>query len=203
MKANERQNEDRQIVAIGTSTGGPRALQRVLTELPEDFSAPIVIVQHMPKGFTKSLAERLHRESALVVKEASHRDCLKRGHVYVAPGGYHMKINFIHDHLEIELTKEALHLGHRPSVDVLFHSIAKLPHVQKVAVVLTGMGKDGANGVQQIKSVDESAVVIAESSESAIINGMPAAAVDTGYTTYVLHLKDISTSLYKIVNRRG
>ena len=203
MSGNDRQKEEQLIVAIGTSTGGPRALQRVLTELPKDFSAPIVIVQHMPKGFTKSLAERLHRESALVVKEASHRDCLKSGHVYVAPGGYHMKIKSIHNHLEVELTKEALHLGHRPSVDVLFQSIAELAHVQKIAVVLTGMGKDGANGVQQIKTFDKSALIIAESSESAIINGMPAAAIDTGYTTHVLHLKDISTSLYKIVNRRG
>ena len=203
MSGNELQKEKQSIVAIGTSTGGPRALQKILTELPEDFSAPIVIVQHMPKGFTKSLAERLHRESALVVKEASHRDYLECGHVYVAPGGYHMKVKSLNNNLEIELTKEALHLGHRPSVDVLFQSIAELTNVQKVAVVLTGMGRDGANGVQQIKSFDESAVIIAESSESAIIYGMPGAVFDTGYTTHVLHLKDIGTSLYGIVKRRG
>lgn len=191
------------IVAIGTSTGGPRALQSILTELPEDFSAPIVIVQHMPKGFTKSLAERLHRESSLVVKEAAHRDRLKRGHVYVAPGGFHMKVKLLHNNLEIELTKEALHLGHRPSVDVLFQSIAELSNVQKIAVVLTGMGKDGASGVKRIKGCDESAIIIAESHESAIIDGMPRATVDTGLTTYVLHLKDISTSLYKGAKRRS
>lgn len=191
------------IVAIGTSTGGPRALQRVLKDLPEDFPAPIVIVQHMPKGFTRSLAERLDRESEVVVKEASHRDQLQAGHVYVAPGGYHMKLVTIANSMTVELTKEAVHLGHRPAVDVLFQSIAELENVHKLAVVLTGMGKDGASGVERIKQLDPESTIIAESHESTIIDGMPKAAIDTGVVDHVLHLHDIGIRLCEIVKRRG
>jgi len=191
------------IIAVGTSTGGPRALQRVLKDLPEDFPAPIVIVQHMPKGFTKSLSERLNRESYLQVKEANHGDLLQNGHVYVAPGDFHMKLKASGTHIEIELTKEAFHMGHRPSVDKLFSSLANLSSRQKIVVVLTGMGKDGAQGVIQIKQKDPNAVVIAESSESAIINGMPKATIDTGLSSHVLHLHDIGETLTHMVKRRG
>lgn len=196
-------NNRNMIVAIGTSTGGPRALQRLLVDLPEDFPAPIVIVQHMPKGFTKSLAERLHRESSLSVKEASHRDRLKKGHVYVAPGGFHMKLKPFGTSIEVELTKEAVHMGHRPSVDILFQSLADVGDIQKIAVVLTGMGKDGAEGVTYIKEQDDSAIIIAESEESAIINGMPQATIDTGFASRIVHLHEIGMTLTEIVRRRG
>lgn len=198
-----RRSHKKLVVAVGTSTGGPRALLRMLLDLPADFLAPIVIVQHMPKGFTKSLAERLHRETSLQVKEASQSDVLELGHVYIAPGGYHMKLKSLGTRIEIVLTKEAPHMGHRPSVDLLFQSLANLTYTDKIAVVLTGMGKDGAEGVKQIKQQDPSAMIIAESKKSAIIDGMPKATIDTGLTSHVLHLHDIGATLTQIVNRRG
>lgn len=203
MKSSNTLQAEQTIVAIGTSTGGPRALQRMLKDLPEDFPAPIVIVQHMPKGFTKSLAERLDRESNLIVKEASHRDKLKPGHAYIAPGDYHMRLQSVGYRVEVELTKEAFHLGHRPAVDILFKSLSELDFVQKFAIVLTGMGKDGAQGVNLIKQADPHATIIAESHESAIIDGMPKSTIDTGLVTQILHLNDIGTTLCKIVKRRS
>lgn len=190
------------IVAIGTSTGGPRALQRILQDLPEDFLAPIVIVQHMPKGFTKSLAERLNNNCRLRVNEAVHGEVIDPGNVYLAPGGFHMKLKRVGTKTFIELTKEALYMGHRPSVNLLFQSLAELPYTEKIAVVLTGMGKDGAEGIAQIKERDTNAIIIAESKKSAVIDGMPKAAIDTGLTTDIIHLHDIGTSLTKIINGR-
>lgn len=192
----------RTIVAIGTSTGGPRALEQILQRIPKDFSAPIVIVQHMPKGFTKSLAERLNRVCALHVKEASNGELVERGTVYIAPGDYHMQIHPIGSKMKIDLTKEALYMGHRPSVNLLFASLTALLAYRKIVVVLTGMGKDGAEGISQLKASDPNTIVIAESKETAIIDGMPKAAIDTGYTNDILHLHDISTRLVAYLKGR-
>ena len=189
------------IVAIGTSTGGPKALEYMITNLPKDFPAPIVIVQHMPKGFTKSLAERLNHKSFLHVKEGEHGEVVEQGNVYIAPGSFHMKLSALGTKVMIELTKEAIYMGHRPSVNTLFQSLAALSFMDKYVVVLTGMGKDGAEGVTQIKERDTSAVIIAESKETAIINGMPQATIDTGLVTNVIPLDKIGKSLTDMIKR--
>lgn len=187
------------IVAIGTSTGGPRALQQIITRLPKNIKAPVFIVQHMPAGFTKSLAERLNQKSQVTVKEAIHGEIVKNGTVYIAPGDLHMKLKSIGTSVAIELTKEKAVNGHRPSVDVLFTSLANVKHVNKLAVVLTGMGSDGSNGIKALKAGDKDAVVIAESEESAVVYGMPKAAVRTNLVTKEVVLSDISGFITKLL----
>lgn len=187
------------IVGIGTSTGGPRALQQVLTTLPKDFPAPIVIVQHMPPKFTKSLADRLNMLSHIEVKEANHGELLRKGVAYVAPGDFHMKVRQVGRSLAIELTKDELELGHRPAVNVLFESMATLKQINKFAIVLTGMGRDGANGIQKIRSSDSQAIILSEAEESTVVYGMPSAAVKTGCVNQVVHLNNISQTLNKLV----
>ena len=131
----------KKFIVIGTSTGGPRALQKVLTALPADIRAPILIVQHMPPGFTKSLAERLNLLSNIDVKEAEHGEIVRNGTAYIAPGGFHMEVKRIGESYSIVLNQEEPHRsGHRPSVDVLFESVAKLSTIEKIAVIMTGMG---------------------------------------------------------------
>ena len=190
--------KDYSLIAIGTSTGGPRALQRVITDLPEDFQTPILIVQHMPPHFTRSLAERLNKLTDLHVKEAMDGDCLQARSIYVAPGDFHMVVEERGMEYRIKLTKTPSVNNHRPSVDVLFHSIAMLQNVNKTAVVLTGMGSDGSDGIRQIKKADEQAFIISESEESSVIYGMPKAAYETGLVDQVLPLHKVGRFLGKI-----
>lgn len=188
------------IVAIGTSTGGPKALQTVLSNIPKNFPAPIVIVQHMPSGFTKSLAERLDNICHINVREAVDGDALEPGTAYIAPGNYHMIVN---ESFEISVYKDHERDGHRPSVNILFESIASLSQISKIAVVLTGMGKDGATGVTAMKKQDKNTVIIVESEETAIIHGMPRAALKTGYVTEVIRLENIGESIIHYIMKRG
>ncbi|MCF3942413.1 protein-glutamate methylesterase/protein-glutamine glutaminase [Oceanobacillus alkalisoli] len=190
--------KDNSLIAIGTSTGGPRALQQVITDLPEDFQTPILIVQHMPPYFTKSLAERLNKLTKLHVKEAMDGDCLQARSIYIAPGDFHMVVEEHGTEYRIKLTKSPPVNNHRPSVDSLFHSIAMLENVNKTAVILTGMGSDGSDGIRQIKKVDKRAFVIAESIESTVIYGMPKAAYETGLVDQVLPLHQIGHFLGKL-----
>lgn len=189
------------VVAIGTSTGGPKALQRVLTELPKGFKAPVFIVQHMPSRFTKSLANRLNSLTDIQVKEATNEEIVVAGTAYIAPGDYHMTVSQTGKQFMIHLNQEKTIKGHRPSVDVLFDSIARLDDVHKIAVILTGMGKDGAMGIKQIKERDQSAVIIAESEQSAVIYGMPAAALETNCVTDVAHIEEIGELITNHVER--
>lgn len=182
-------------IVIGTSTGGPRALQRIIEQLPEDFPAPILIVQHMPAMFTNSLASRLNNVGKIRVKEAVHGEIIVKSTVYIAPGNYHMKVKENGHLLTIELNQEEEILGHRPSVDVLFESLAQTERIHKIAVVLTGMGKDGAEGVRKIKQSQPGAIIIAESKETAVIDGMPNAAIATNCVTEILRLEDIANAL--------
>ncbi|HLR70893.1 MAG TPA: chemotaxis-specific protein-glutamate methyltransferase CheB [Pseudogracilibacillus sp.] len=191
------------IIAIGASTGGPRALQQILQSIPSDFSTPILIVQHMPSGFTSSLSKRLDNISHITVQEAKHGDIIEQGKAYIAPGNFHMKVKKQGKQMVIETTKEDTQLGHRPSINVLFDSLASLDSVHKIAVVLTGMGKDGAEGIIQIKESQPSAVILAESKDTAIINGMPNAAIQTNYVTEVLRLEHIVKALVDYTTKRG
>ena len=184
------------IIAIGTSTGGPRALQQVLTSLPGNIQAPIFIVQHMPPGFTKSLSERLNALCKINVVEAEHQMNVLPNTAYIAPGGYHMEVISLDDNdLVIHLNESPPIKGHRPSVDVLFQSISQLPR-KKVISVLTGMGSDGAIGIKEIKDKG-SAYIIAESEQTTIVNGMPKAAIETGLVDEVVELTAIASVIMK------
>lgn len=188
------------VVAIGTSTGGPRALQQVLTRLPENFPAPIVIVQHMPKGFTKSLANRLDSLSQINVKEAENGQKLEKGTAYIAPGGFHLRVKNIANALFAKVSKEKPRNGHQPSVDVLFESVSELHSYQVYAVVMTGMGADGAQGLIEIKEKNKNAIIVSESQRTAIVYGMPQAAVKTNLVDHVTDLNKISEVLINKIN---
>lgn len=186
------------IVAVGTSTGGPRALHEVICSLPADFPAPVLVVQHMPPKFTKSLAQRLDSFSALRVVEAEQGEAVLAGVVYIAPGGYHMKLAKAATGYTIQLSEEPQRNGHRPSVDVLFESLVPLHELTRHAVIMTGMGSDGSTGMKQLaESGAES--TIAESEETCIVYGMPRSAIEGGFVQTVLPLQHIASQLVNVV----
>ncbi|MFB1049554.1 chemotaxis response regulator protein-glutamate methylesterase [Paraliobacillus sp. JSM ZJ581] len=191
------------IVAIGTSTGGPRALQQVLTQLPKEFPSPIVIVQHMPAGFTQSLAKRLNNMSKIEVKEAEDGEILRNGTAYIAPGGYQMRVESRGSANIIRINKEAPRNGHQPSVDVLFESLATLSSYQVYTVLMTGMGNDGANGLITLKNKKKNTIAISESKETCVVYGMPQAAEKTNLVNFVAELPEISHVLIKQMKSRG
>jgi two-component system, chemotaxis family, protein-glutamate methylesterase/glutaminase len=186
----------KKLILIGTSTGGPRALQAVLTAFPENIGAPILVVQHMPPGFTKSLATRLDSLSKIKVKEAEDGEILQKGTAYIAPGGYHLKVRKTGLTLAISLDKSQIRNGHRPSVDVLFESASSVSDFSKIAVIMTGMGSDGANGLIELKK-NGAVKAIAESSETSIVFGMPKAAIATNLVDSVEHVDQIAKAIVK------
>lgn len=187
------------LVAIGTSTGGPKALKVVLEQIPSRFPAPIVIVQHMPANFTKSLAQRLNSLCAIEVVEGEEGMVLKQGTAYIAPGGYHMVVvPSGGGQYKISLSKQDLRNGHRPSVDVLYESILTLTSLKRHAVLLTGMGNDGAKAMKQLYDSGVTST-IAESEETCIVYGMPRSAIEKNCVNYVLPLQAIGAKLIQIV----
>lgn len=168
----------KKIIVIGTSTGGPRALQTVLAGLPEEVDAPILIVQHMPPVFTKSLATRLNSLCKIKVKEAEEGELIQKGVAYIAPGGFHLKVRKVGMSWAILLDQSELRHGHRPSVDVLFESVSEMNDSAKIAVIMTGMGVDGSLGLMKLKQ-EGPLKAIAESQETSIVFGMPKAAINT------------------------
>lgn len=162
------------ILALGASTGGPRALASILFGLPENFPAGIVIAQHMPPGFTRTLAERLDRRAAVAVREAADGDRIEPGVALIGVGGRQISVVRDREGLLVRIPSESDRLLHRPSVDLLFHSVAESSGDRAVAAVLTGMGQDGAEGLGAIRAAGGR--TFAESEESAIIFGMPRAA---------------------------
>ncbi|MBD7964270.1 protein-glutamate methylesterase/protein-glutamine glutaminase [Fictibacillus norfolkensis] len=189
----KRDHKDK-LVLIGTSTGGPRALQQVITKLPTDLDAPVVVVQHMPAGFTKSLADRLNSLSNVSVKEAEDHELLQKGYVYIAPGGFHVRLYEKMERLYVSLHKDDPVGGHRPAVNVLFSSASKLKDYQKIAVIMTGMGSDGTEGIVDLKEAG-STVVIAEAKESCVVYGMPKTAVLTKKVDEIVHLELIGSAI--------
>lgn len=193
------------IVCIGSSTGGPRALQEVLTKLPQHFQAPIVIVQHMPAGFTKSLANRLDSLCQIHVKEAENGEILKPGVAYIAPGGFHTTVKKMGTTLAITTDETPPLRGHRPAVDVLFETVSLIQGYQKLAVILTGMGSDGTEGMKKLKQTGHTKV-IAESEKTSVVYGMPKAAVATNLVDEIKDLHDIGEAIVHTVvqwNRGG
>jgi two-component system chemotaxis response regulator CheB len=167
-----------EVIAIGTSTGGPPALQAIIPRLPAALAAPLLIVQHMPAGFTRSLAERLDQRSRIRVREAQDGDPVRPGMALIAPAGRHMKVRRRDGQTRIWLDDEPRGALHRPAIDVLMASVAKLYGRGVLGVLLTGMGSDGVEGLRAIRAAGGR--TLAESEESAVIYGMPKAAVEAG-----------------------
>lgn len=184
------------IIGIGASTGGPKALQKVLEELEANFPAPIVIVQHMPKLFTKPFAERLNGVCNLRVKEAEHDDELTAGNVYIAHGDSHMRVVKTGNVFKIKTDNGPKVSGHRPSVDVLFESLVELiKDVKITAVQMTGMGRDGAEAMKKLH--DRGARCIVQNKETSIVYGMPGSAVELGAYDMIVPLEKISNEILR------
>lgn len=184
------------IVAIGTSTGGPKALQEVIPKLPGDLNASVIIVQHMPPKFTKSLAERLDGMSQFTVKEAEDRELLRAGYAYIAPGDQHLKLKKSGADFQIVLTQEPPVTGHRPSADAMFYSLADLGLFNVIGVIMTGMGSDGAKGLERIKH-ETDGYIIAQNEESCVVYGMPKSTVKLGVVDKECDLHFISNEIVK------
>ncbi len=181
------------IIAIGISTGGPNALQFLLSQLPADFPSTILIVQHMPEGFTEMFAKRLDECCALDVQEARSGDLLTAGRVLLCPGNRHMIVRRM-PRGDIIVLNDAPHVnGHRPSVDVLFKSLAQEFGLLAVGVLMTGMGEDGAAGLGAIKAAN--GMTIAQSEESCVVGGMPRAAITKGYANRIVPLDGMASYL--------
>ncbi|WP_232697051.1 protein-glutamate methylesterase/protein-glutamine glutaminase [Brevibacillus daliensis] len=189
----------KKLVLLGTSTGGPRALQTLLPDIPVDFPAPILIVQHMPPGFTKSLAQRLDTLCAITVKEAEQGEEILAGTAYIAPGGYHMEVEQqSNGSLYIKLHQAEPKGGHRPSVDVMFMSASQLKRIRQWAVILTGMGADGTEGLQNLKASVQVTGLI-EDQSTCVVFGMPRAAIHAGLADYVVPLNKMADTLVRLV----
>jgi two-component system chemotaxis response regulator CheB len=174
-----RQAAPAEVVVIGTSTGGPPALQQIIPRLPAPFAASLLVVQHMPEGFTRSLAERLDHRSLLPVREAEDGEALVPGLVLIAPAGRHMKLRRRGQApARVWLDEEPRSALHRPSVDVLMASVARAYGPRTLGIVLTGMGTDGVEGLRAIRAAGGR--TLAESEESCVIYGMPKAALEAG-----------------------
>ncbi|MBM7603303.1 two-component system chemotaxis response regulator CheB [Metabacillus crassostreae] len=187
-------SKNKSLVCIGTSTGGPRALQQVLPKIPADINAPIFIVQHMPPGFTLSLANRLNTVSLITVKEAVNGEVVKNGTAYIAPGGSHLKVIKSGTSLTIKIDQSDIRNGHRPSVDVMFESISEIPDYNKIAVIMTGMGADGSDGLKKLKNTGH-VKAISESEQTSIVYGMPKAAVGTTFVDKVEDVQNIAAAI--------
>lgn len=187
------------VVGIGISTGGPVALRQVLPLLPPDFPGT-VLVQHMPDTFTKAFAQRLDAESQVEVKEAEDGDLVKVGRVLVAPGNFHMRVKKDRGFLKVCLSKEDPVSGHRPSVDVLFQSLAEEVGSKAVAVIMTGMGRDGASGIGMIKQAGGYAM--AQDEASCTVFGMPKVAIKEEAVNEVVPLSKISARLISAANQK-
>jgi two-component system chemotaxis response regulator CheB len=166
------------VVVIGTSTGGPAALQAIIPRLPPNLAVPILVVQHMPLGFTRSLAERLDQKSALVVREARDGEPPQPGRVLIAPAGRHLKLRRVHGEPRLWLDQEPEDALHRPSVDVLMQTAARVYGQGVLGIVLTGMGSDGVEGLRAIRAAG--GLTLAQSEDSCVIFGMPKAALEAG-----------------------
>jgi two-component system chemotaxis response regulator CheB len=184
------------VVIIGASTGGPRALSAVVSQLPADLPAALLIVQHMPVGFTRSLAERLDGQSPLAIKEAAPGDVVEVGRGLVAPGGFHMQVDA---QGQITVNQNPPVHGVRPAVDVTMISLAQRYGSSVVGVVLTGMGNDGANGAALIRS--SGGYIIAEDESTSVVWGMPRCVIEAGAAHEVAPLPQVAAAICQAVRK--
>jgi len=186
------------IVAIGTSTGGPKALQDVITQLPQEFPLPIVIAQHMPPNFTGPFAERLNQCSKIEVKEANEGDVLKPGLALLAPGRGHMRVMRKRDmNVVVTISENREEYIYRPSVDALMLSVAECFPGRSLGVILTGMGNDGLKGLTALKKTGGR--IFAQNEQTCVVYGMPKAVVDAGIADKVLPLEDMAGEIINAV----
>lgn len=195
MKPMRDRRKNEPVVVIGSSTGGPRALNTVIPALPKGLNAPVMIIQHMPAGFTRSLADRLDSLSPLKVKEAVPGDTLKVGQVLIAPGGFHTV--FDQDEQATMNQNPPVH-GVRPSVDVTLTSIVQLYGEKTISVILTGMGHDGTNGSGLVRSAGGK--VVAEDESTCVVWGMPRSVYESGFVDHVVPLDKIAEKISQLVD---
>lgn len=188
-------NNKYKALLLGASTGGPKVLYNIITKLPKDIGVPILVVQHMPVGFTKAFAERMNKASNLEVIEATDGVKIQENVVYIAPGGYHMMV--LNGNIRLDLSPQ-IH-GVRPAVDKLFISAAEYYKSGTVAAIFTGMGKDGAEGVTFVKK--NGGYIIAQDEDSCVVFGMPKAAIQTGCVDVVLPEEQITEHIIKLLKR--
>jgi two-component system chemotaxis response regulator CheB len=186
------------VIAIGISTGGPNALQYVLSQIPSDFPATFVVVQHMPEGFTDMFARRLDECCALDVHEAKSGDLLVAGRVLICPGNRHIMVRQMPRGEMVVLSDSLPINGHRPSADVLFHSVAQEFALTAVGILMTGMGEDGTEGLGAIKAAGGH--TIAQSEETCVVPGMPRSAILKGYANKIVPLDNLAAYL---INQYG
>lgn len=182
-----------ELVVIGTSTGGPVALQNVLSQLPPDFPFPIILLQHMPATFTPSFAERLNSQCAIRIKEAQSGDSLKPGMAYLAPGGQQLLVKGRRGQLHLHIEPGAESATYRPCIDVTLNSIAQVCPAQTLTIILTGMGADGCEG--SINMHQKGSTVWAQDQQSSTIYGMPMAVAKAGVADKILSLTEIGKQL--------
>jgi two-component system chemotaxis response regulator CheB len=180
-------------IAIGVSTGGPNALQYICSQLPADFPGCLLIVQHMPEGFTRMFARRLDDSSSINVVEARSGDLLSPGRALICPGNRHLKVRRVPQGDMVVLVDQAPVNGHRPSVDVLFHSLAKEFGSEGAAVLMTGMGEDGADGMRAVQAAG--GVTIAQSLDTCVVDSMPRAAINAGSASRIVPLDALPSVL--------
>lgn len=192
----------KKLVALACSTGGPKALQSVIPYLPKNMDAPMVLVQHMPKGFTKSMADRLDEISEISVKEAQEGDILRNGCVYVAPGGKHMEIiRTAGGGHKVHLNEEPAIGGLRPCANITYESLRTSGYDQIVCVVLTGMGADGTQGILSLKKA-KPVHVIAQNAQTCVVYGMPKSINEAGAVNEMVPLTEVAQTIIKNVGVR-
>ena len=192
-------NTIHKLVIIASSTGGPKALHKVIPKLSKRLDAPVIIVQHMPKGFTATLAERLNDTSEILVSEAVEGEILEKGHVYLAKGGTHLTlVRDAEDRIVIREDFSEPVNGLRPCADITFSDIGSLKVDRIICVVLTGMGSDGCEGIRNLRK-QQKIYTIAQNQETCVVYGMPKAIVEHGIADVVLPLEDIGTEIIKKV----
>lgn len=198
MRKAEVHKAGRKVVAIASSTGGPKALQKLIPLLPSDLSAPVLIVQHMPAGFTEALAERLDTLSELSVKEAQEGDVLLPGNAYLARGGKHMNVVKSGAKHVIHYTDEPHREGVRPCANYMYESLADCGYDEVICAVLTGMGADGTAGIKNLKE-KKKVTVFAQNEETCAVYGMPRSIVLSGLTDNGLTLEQIAQEIIRNV----
>lgn len=191
---------NKQIIALGCSTGGPKALHKIIPKLPSDLAASILIVQHMPPGFTHSLSERLNEISELNVKEAENDEIISKGTVYIAKGGLQMRVSkdVQGKHL-IKLTDEEPYNSHKPSVNIMMESLINTNYEQIFGIILTGMGADGTEGLKHLRTYKKMHIM-AQDEESCVVYGMPRSIVEAGLADEIVSLNNFSDA---IINKVG
>jgi len=187
------------LVALACSTGGPKSLQQLIPFLPKNLDAGVVIVQHMPKGFTFSLAQRLNEISDINVKEAEEGDVISKGCVYIAPGGRHLKIAKSGASYVIRLSDEPAIEGLRPCANVMYKSLEDSNYDEITCVVLTGMGSDGTKGIQGLATAKKKLYVISQNEETCVVYGMPKAIVQVGLVDEIVPLNKVAAAITKNV----